>query len=534
MLADICDTSLQKSALGPLPSLLSMMMMITFIRELMRQSSRSIIEILVITPPSIRGGRTMLDDVVARSLWPAAQRPQDRGLEASSGQRVALVTGSYDANVDGVALTLNRLVAHLMRSGHKVLVFCPRGRHIMIRSAGARVVRVPAVPLPIWWEYRLTWGLGREAREALETFAPTVVHVAVPDAMGHAAQNWAATRGVPVVCSHHTRWNRYLDYYGLRWLEPLMWWGMRRFHDGCAVTLPPSRATAAELRSHGISRVHVWPRGVDGELFLPTARSARFRRHVLLAASKGGEVEGKGEVVGKGEGEGEGEGEVRRVNGSAAFSDRSTINDRSAIGDRSAIDERSAFSEHTCVVLLVARLRWEKGLADFAATAAKLGRLTSSPFRLVVVGDGPAREGLQERLPPSALFMGPLTGDELAAAYASADVFLYPSVTEGWGATCLEAEASGLPVVATNSSGITDVVAHGLTGLLVPPGDTQALAAAVAELVSDVPRRVRMGAAARRHALNFSWAASGALVASHYQRVSAAAVSPSPGDRLSL
>ena len=125
----------------------------------------------------------MLDLFVNRSLYPAAPLQQ----------RVALVTGSYDRTVDGVALTLNRLVGHLVQSGHEVLVLCPAAsssRPALVRHAGAPVQRVPSVPFPVWWEYRLTWGLGGAATRALAAFAPTVVHVAVQDAMGHAAQRW--------------------------------------------------------------------------------------------------------------------------------------------------------------------------------------------------------------------------------------------------------------------------------------------------------------------------------------------------------
>ena len=109
---------------------------------------------------------------------------------AAAQHRVVLVTNSYDRNIDGVALTLNRLVAHLLRRGHEVLVVVPTAgrRRPALRASSSWLVRVPSVRLPIWWEYRLTWGLGREARAMLESFEPTVMHIAIQDAMGHAAQ----------------------------------------------------------------------------------------------------------------------------------------------------------------------------------------------------------------------------------------------------------------------------------------------------------------------------------------------------------
>ena len=110
-----------------------------------------------------------------------------------------------------MALTLNRLVGHLVQSGHEVLVLCPAAsssRPALVRHAGAPVQRVPSVPFPVWWEYRLP---ARRRGDALAAFAPTVVHVAVQDAMGQ-AQRWAR-RHVPVVCSYHTRWSAYLLFY---------------------------------------------------------------------------------------------------------------------------------------------------------------------------------------------------------------------------------------------------------------------------------------------------------------------------------
>lgn len=365
--------------------------------------------------------------------------------------RVAIVTGSYDQSIDGVALTLNRLAARLLQLGHSVLVLCPGdvARPPVLEHAGL-LVRVPSTPLPVWSEYRLTWGLGGTARAALEQFRPTVLHVAVPDAMGVAAQRWAARRRTPLLCSHHTRWASYLDYSPpLRPFASLAWLHLRRFHARCAATLPPSQGAANELAARGIPRLVVWPRGVDVALFSPSKR---------LAAA--------GSVP---------------------------------------------------TVLLVARLRWEKGLADFAAVVRRLearaGR--GAAFRTEVVGDGPARRRLEQLL-PRASFRGLLTGEALAAAYAGADVFLYPSTTEGWGGTCLEAQASGLPVVATDSPGVADVISAGASGLLAPPGDVGAMAAHVAALLANRSLRVAMGRAAAAHASTFSWEASGDLVLAQY------------------
>lgn len=404
----------------------------------------------------------MLDFFVNRSVYPAA----------TLQHRIALVTASYDRNIDGVALTLNRLVAHLVRRGHEVLVFTPAPRRARggnnqslhagqrLRDAGAPIVRVPALPCPIWSEYQLTWGLGRAATARLEAFAPTVVHVAIQDPMGHAAQRWAHRRGVPVVCSHHTRFERYLGYYGLSALERLFWFGMRRFHGRCAATMPPSESLAQVLVRQGVPRVKAWHRGVDTHMYRPGARSEVWRGRV-----------------------------------GSSYAD----------------------APDAPIVLIVARLRWEKGLRGFAEVIAELVA-RGVPHRVAVVGDGPARAGLASLLPPSSAFFGTLTGEDLAAAYASSDIFLFPSTTEGWGGTCLEAQAAGLPVVATRSSGIVEVLADAIGGYLLPPGNVSALADAVAHLATDDAERHAMGRRAVSHAARFDWAASGDSMLCEYDK----------------
>ena len=398
-----------------------------------------------------------LDFFVNRTLWPAA--------DAAEQQRVVLVTNSYDRNIDGVALTLNRLVAHLMRHGHEVLIIVPkpgpRQQIPVLRTAGAPVVHVPSLAFPLWSEYRLTWKLGREARRRLTAFMPTVMHIAIQDGLGHAAQRWATSHNVPVVCSHHTRFERYLGYYKpLRpfacRLEAAYWWGMRRFHGQCAATLPPSLSLARDLEAHGVPRVGVWHRGVDRSLFNPSTRSEAWR-------------------AGVGDGD-----------------------------------------EETPIVLIVARLRWEKGLRAFASVVSDLGT-RHVHVRVAVVGDGPAREDFESLLPPTASFFGTLTGPALATAYASSDIFLYPSTTEGWGATCLEAQAAGIPVVATASSGIVEVIKDGVGGMLLPPHNVSALTDAVASLVADPKLRRGMGRRAAEHAAAFDWEHSGDRMLCEYQ-----------------
>jgi phosphatidylinositol alpha 1,6-mannosyltransferase len=147
---------------------------------------------------------------------------------------------------------------------------------------------------------------------------------------------------------------------------------------------------------------------------------------------------------------------------------------------------------------------------------AGVGRLPG--VRLVVIGDGPVRGELGRAL-PTALFLGPRHGEQLARLYASLDVFVHPGPYETFGQTVQEAMASGLPVVAPAAGGPVDLVAADLTGTLVPPLDGAALTDAVAALTGDPCRRKAYGDAARARVAARSWAAVGDELLGHYAEV---------------
>jgi phosphatidylinositol alpha 1,6-mannosyltransferase len=177
---------------------------------------------------------------------------------------------------------------------------------------------------------------------------------------------------------------------------------------------------------------------------------------------------------------------------------------------RSAGLRSSLTPDGEVLVGYVGRLAVEKRVDLLAPIAALPG------VRLVVVGDGPAAAALQAAM-PTAIFLGERHGAELAEIYASLDVFAHSGPHETFGQTLQEAAASGLPVVAPASGGPLDLVADGSTGLLVPPGDADALASAVDRLASDPGLRARMGAAARERVLGRSWSALTDELLDHYE-----------------
>lgn len=357
-------------------------------------------------------------------------------------RRVALFTGAYNHIADGVSLTLNRLVDYLERHGTKVRVFAPTVDDPPVDHNGT-LVPVPSVPAPGRPEYRISMGLTPEVKRQIEAFRPTLFHIATPDLLGYQALQLGRDWGTPIVSSYHTHFSSYLKYYHLDVLEGPLWKYLAWFYSHCEHVYAPSPSIADDLRRHGITDgVRLWRRGVDTTRFAPEQRSAAWRQ-------------------------------------------------RHGIGD----DE--------VVISFVSRLVWEKGLDVYADVIDRL-EAQGIPHRSLIVGDGPVRDELEARL-PRTIFTGHLSGHDLARAYASSDLFLFPSDTETFGNVTLEAMASGVPTVCADATGSNALVDDGTTGLLAPAGDTEAFYDAVVQLVTDDARRRRMGQAARQAAEPYEW-----------------------------
>ncbi len=352
--------------------------------------------------------------------------------------RVALVTSSYNFIADGVALTLNRLVGYLLGQGVEVLVFAPTSGMPAFAHQGT-VFPVPSIALPARPEYRLAFGLGGAAKRALLDFQPDIIHIAVPDLLGHAALAFARTHNIPAVASYHTRYETYLRHYW--YLAGLEGWLKRRlkaFYGAVREVYVPSDSTRAALLADGLrNNFKPWPRGIDTARFNPGKRSAGWRaRHGI----------GADEIV----------------------------------------------------ILHVSRLVREKRLDTLTAALKPL------PYRKVIVGDGPDRSFAEREL-PDAMFLGHQSGEDLAVAYASSDLFIFPSDSESFGNVTLEAMASGLPCVCANATGSSSLVVDGETGFLADASDAAAFARHLSRLATDATLRARMGSAARARAQTFSW-----------------------------
>jgi phosphatidylinositol alpha 1,6-mannosyltransferase len=379
--------------------------------------------------------------------------------------RVALFSGNYNCVKDGANQALNRLVGYLERQGAAVRVYSPTVQDPAFEPAGT-LVSVPSVPVPRRSEYRVALGLTPRPRADLERFRPNILHVSAPDPLGYAGLKFADANGIPVVGSVHTRFETYFKYYALGGLEGWVRRYLTHFYNRCRQVYVPSDCMVKLLRGDGVtSEIRTWSRGVDRTLFNPSRRDLDWRRSLGIA-------------------------------------------------------------DDEVVILFVGRVVMEKGLKPFADTLERLAS-TGIPHRILVVGDGPAREWLAQRL-PKAVFTGYLSGENLARAYASSDVFFNPSTTETFGNVTIEAMASGLPTVCARATGSNSIVRDGETGFLIDQTDTRALCGVLGALASEGDMRRGMGVAARDASAVYDWEAVLSAVHRHYvdARASHAATAP--------
>ena len=365
--------------------------------------------------------------------------------------RVAIVAESFLPNVNGVTNSVLRVIEHLRRTGHEVLVIAPdtpRGQAPADRVyEGIRVHRVPSRMFPKVTSLPL--GVPRPRLVGvLRGFDPDVVHLASPALLGYGGLHAARYLGVPTVAVFQTDIAGFASSYGIGIASRAAWAWTRHLHKRAGRTLAPSTSAMENLAAHGVPRLHKWGRGVDITGFVPSARDDALRRRW----SESGQP----------------------------------------------------------VIGFVGRLAPEKHVERLAVLAAR------DDLQLVVVGDGVDRRKL-ESLMPTAVFTGELRGAELAAAYASMDVFVHPGEHETFCQAVQEAMASGLPVVAPNAGGPRDLVTPMHTGLLLGVDEfTERLPGAVDHLLAE---RARYSAAARRSVLTRTWPAVCEQLLGHYDEV---------------
>ena len=352
--------------------------------------------------------------------------------------RVVLTTGNYNYIKDGVSLTLNRLVGWLERNNVEVLVIAPVAEEPAMAHQG-RLLPVPSFAIPTRKEYRIGRRLTAQLKDEIVRFKPDLFHIAVPDITGHSALNFAEKMQVPVVSSFHTRFDEYLQYYHLRFLEPWFHKKLRAFYARCQHLYVPSASMMAELAAQDIAdNMRLWTRGVDHDRFNPARRSQEWRRAHGIA-------------------------------------------------------------DDDVVIAYAGRLVAEKNMAVMARVFAGL-KARGVAHRTLLLGDGPEAGWMREAL-PETVFAGFLHGDELATGYASSDIFFFPSITETFGNVTLEAMASGLPSVTADATGSRSLVREGETGFLVPVDREDRMIERLVQLLSDGQMRQKFGSRAREIAI---------------------------------
>jgi glycosyltransferase involved in cell wall biosynthesis len=357
--------------------------------------------------------------------------------------RVAVVTETYPPEVNGVAMTAQRMVQGLISRYHLVQLIRPRqGQEQAESTASFEEVLVRGMPVPRYRDLRMGLPAKAELLALWKRRRPHLVQVVTEGPLGWSAISAAKQLHLPVISDFHTNFHTYSKYYGAPLMGRAIGMYLRWLHNRAHCTLVPTEAMRHELADMGFRNLQVLSRGVDTQLFQPSRWSK------LLRQSWG-------------------------------------------VGER------------RLVALYVGRIAPEKNLA-LLIEAFRHMQAARPGMKLVMVGDGPERAKLQA-MHPDIIFAGMRTGEDLAEHYASADLFLFPSITETFGNVVLEAMASGLPVVAYDCAAAREHIRHGENGLRAAFDDAHAFIFQAQRLAASVDDARRMGRNARLTAEKIDW-----------------------------
>lgn len=362
--------------------------------------------------------------------------------------RICLVSETWSPDINGVAHTLNQLSQELLARRYTLQLIRPElgGDQTAPRlTSGVQAkLQVRGIRLPGYREVRIGLPATRRIQQFWREQRPDVIYIATQGPLGWSARRAARRLSIPVVAGWHTNFDHYCHDYGTPWLAAPLMHLLRTFHNGCAATLVPTQQQADNLTERGFQRLSVMGRGIDGAHFSPDRRDDALRRQWGVGA-------------------------------------------------------------HQPVALHVGRLASEKNL-DLLRDSLLAMQLARPDMIQIVVGDGPARNHMASAL-PEVCFTGFLPSEDLARHYASADLFLFPSLSETWGNVVPEAMASGLAVVAYRHAAAAELITSGVDGVTVEPGDEEAFRNAAVNLCQHSAACSRLGRAARQQALGCRWPA---------------------------
>lgn len=347
--------------------------------------------------------------------------------------RIAFFTDTFYPQINGVSNTLSYLSRYLTANQVEHVFFAPGYEQESAECEDLPAIRFKGICPPIYPACRIAYIPLNKTIGLLRAFSPDIVHIVTEAGVGLSGLRAASLLGIPIVMSYHTNFDQYLAHYHLTQYSEALWAYMKWFHSFSAVTLCPSCDTLKTLQQKGFQNLGIWSRGIDLARFHPSHFSPELREK---------------------------------------------------LGARN----KTAF-------LYVGRVAVEKGLDVFMRSICSINETHGDRVQFWITGNGPYLKDIEELQIPNVVITGEKRGPELARIYASADAFVLPSGTETFGNVLLEAMASGLPVICTDSGGVTDYTVQNENARICRYGDTESLSQAMLDLLDPgIRAQIRRGA----------------------------------------
>jgi glycosyltransferase involved in cell wall biosynthesis len=377
---------------------------------------------------------TAIDSPIVLEDYPAS-RPS---------MRIAVVTETWPPEVNGVAVTLAKLVQSLSHRNHDVQLIRPRQAKLDegIRDSNLEEVLMRGMPIPRYPELKLGLPSKKTLVKAWTLRRPDVVHIATEGPLGWSALQAAKVLKLPVTSDFRTNFQSYSKHYGIGWLRKPIVAYLRKFHNATACTMVPTRELKKTLGENGFANLKVVSRGVDTQLFNVSKRDQNLRT-------------------------------------------------------------TWGANDQTKVLISVGRMAPEKNLEQVLKVFDSL-RFMGNQVKLVMVGDGPLKEQFKQRY-PEIIFPGMLTQTDLANYYASSDLFVFPSLTETFGNVTLEALASGIPVLAFDCAAARDWVQRDVNGWLIPENKPEEFASKAVEIFKSETLLEAVTISTRKQIVHLDW-----------------------------
>jgi phosphatidylinositol alpha 1,6-mannosyltransferase len=304
-----------------------------------------------------------------------------------------------------------------------------------------KMFKVPSVTFPLYKDYQFALPGHKHFDKELKEFKPDIIHINSPCSLGHAAVKYANKNNIPVVATYHTHFPSYAKYYKIKALELFSWNYLRSLYNKCDAVFVPSIPITEELKNNGFESVEFLPHGVDTKNFNPVFKDKSWKKKIG--------------------------------------------------------------AENKIMLLYSGRLVWEKDLKILAKTYKIISEKREN-IKFVLAGDGPIKDELKEMM-PEAVFLGYQSGKDLSTAYASSDIFVFPSTTETFGNVTLEAMASKIPPVCAREGGAYGIIKDYSTGLIAEPRDAESLAEKLLYLIDNPDIRNKISEEAYKYSQEQTW-----------------------------